>query len=82
MSKELDGEACRRLAIKALSRMACDDDLSRARAVFRRLTPEQMNQKWGQSDDTPAEILKGYESRQAEVEAALRWLEGVKGGGA
>lgn len=53
------------------------DDLERARIAFRGFTPEQMQQKWGQSDSTCQEILDGYEHERALATAAMaevcRW---------
>lgn len=50
------------------------DDAARARAAFSRCTPEQMQEKHGQSDSTRADILRQYEKHEAEVEAALSWV--------
>lgn len=50
------------------------DDAARARAAFSRCTPEQMQEQYGQSDSTRADILRQYEKHEAEVEAALSWV--------
>ena len=50
------------------------DDAARARAAFSRCTPEQMQEQYGQSDSTRADILRQYEKHEAEVEAALAWV--------
>ncbi len=63
----------KQLAIKALEEMR-GDDLYRARAAFKNCTPEQMTQKYGQSEQTRAEILAGYEEHDAKVAAALAWV--------
>ena len=63
----------KQLAIKALGQMR-GDDLYRARAAFKNCTPEQMAQKYGQSDQTRTEILAGYEAHDAKVTAALAWV--------
>ena len=49
------------------------DDLARARAAFGRCTPDQMQEQWGSSGRTRADVLSGYEKHEAEVEAALAW---------
>ncbi len=65
----------KQLAIRALEQML-GDDLYRARAAFRNCTPEQMAQKYGQSDQTRAEILAEYEAHDAGVLAAIAWVKG------
>jgi hypothetical protein len=64
----------RALAIKALRQMA-GDDLYRARVAFAGYTPEQMSEPHGESGQTRAAILAGYELREANVKAAIAWLE-------
>lgn len=61
------------LAIFALERMK-SDDTARARATFRNLTSEQMNQQYGESGKTPSEIIASYVSEDAQVEAAINWV--------
>jgi len=51
------------------------DDLYRARMAFKTRTPEQMQQPYGQSGQTCAQILEGYQQHDAAVNAALVWLE-------
>lgn len=51
------------------------DDLYRARAAFKGLTPEQMQREYGQSGQTCAEIIAQYEANEAEVNAAIAWVE-------
>jgi hypothetical protein len=65
----------KQLAIRALEQML-GDDLYRARAAFRNCTPEQMAQKYGQSDQTRAEILAEYGAHNARVLAAIAWVKG------
>lgn len=69
--------AHKELALSALNNLR-GDDLYRARAAFSRKSPDEMNQEWGQSGRTCAQILAGYEERDAEVTAAIKWLEGVE----
>ena len=61
------------LAINALRQMK-GDDTARARAAFRGLTPEQMQQQHGQSGRTRAEILREYEEHDAKIDAAISWV--------
>ncbi len=50
------------------------DDLYRAKAAFRGLSTAEMNKEYGQSGQTRAEIVRGYETHNAKVDAALTWL--------
>lgn len=56
------------------------DDLYRARLAFKSCTPYEMQQQYGHSGQTRAQILAGYEEHEAEVDAALEWLRQVTGG--
>jgi len=62
------------LAIRALGNMM-GDNTARARAVFRNCTPEQMQEQYGQSGQTRAQILAGYEEHDATVLAAINWVK-------
>lgn len=64
----------KQLAIQALGQMK-GDDLYRARAAFRGLTPAQMHEQHGQSGKTRAQILDEYEAYNAKVDAAIRWVD-------
>lgn len=50
------------------------DDYARAQAAFRNCTPDQMNQEYGDSGKTRAEILKEYEDHFKRVETALQYV--------
>lgn len=50
------------------------DDLARARRAFEGLSPEEMQEPWGASGRTRADVLADYEKHEAEVEAALAWV--------
>lgn len=65
------------LALRALHNML-GDDLIRARNAFRGMSVEQMQQQHGMSGKTRSEILEVYEKHDAEVKAAIAWLECVK----
>lgn len=67
-------DAIRKTLLAALSQYR-GDDLERARAAFRRCTPEQMQEQYGQSGRTRAEILAEYEAHAMHVEAARQWVE-------
>lgn len=60
--------------IEAALNQARGDDLVRARACFRGLTPQQMEEPWGQSGRTRADVLRDYEQRDAEIDQALAWV--------
>jgi len=51
------------------------DNLARARHAWEYCTPAQMQEEYGQSGRTRAQILADYEQHAADVDAALRWLE-------
>lgn len=53
------------------------DDLNRARAAFRGLDSDQLDQQHGESGKTRREILSAYERHEAEVDRALEWIEQV-----
>ncbi len=53
---------------------ARSDDLERAQLAFSRLTEKQMDEKWGQSDFTPREILSGYQEYRNKINAAIQWM--------
>ena len=61
------------LAIKALEALR-GDDLYRARAAFRRCTPDEMGMLYGESGMTRAALLASYEAHDAQVTAAIAWL--------
>jgi hypothetical protein len=67
----------RELAIKALKQMK-GDDLQRARNAFwRYLNSPAMDEQHGESGKTRAQILAEYEQQEAEIEAAIRWVQNV-----
>lgn len=62
------------LALHALDQLR-SDDLARARRAFANHTPEQMQQEYGESGKTCAEILADYESFNGEINAAIAWVQ-------
>lgn len=64
----------KKLAIQALHQRK-GDNLARARAAFRNCTPAEMQEQYGQSGRTRAEILQEYEDYEFEVAAAITWVE-------
>ena len=56
--------------IDCINQHRCDD-LARAKAAFRGLSPEEMQQKYGQSDQTRQEIVDGYAQREAQCDEAI-----------
>ena len=50
------------------------DDLYRARMAFKNLTMDQMNQEYGQSGKTCAQIIAEYEEHDARVNALIDWV--------
>jgi hypothetical protein len=65
-------------AIRALGNMM-GDNTARARAAFRNCTPEQMQEQYGQSGQTRAQILADYEAHDAKVQAAMDWVKAQRG---
>jgi hypothetical protein len=65
----------RETILRALSSAGCSDDLNRARSAWRRCTPEQMAQQYGESGQTRQQILGGYLAAQARFDAARAWVE-------
>ena len=61
------------LAIRALVALM-GDDTARARADFSSRTSEQMQERYGQSGKTCAQILAEYEAHDAKVKAAIDWV--------
>ena len=62
------------LAVRALSRMSCADDYGRARRAFAGYTPTQMATEYGQSGQSCAQILAGYEAHEQKIDAAIKWV--------
>ena len=67
-----------KIAIRALH---CHkgDNAARARNAFLGQTPEQMLETWGQSGETKASILAGYENHERECNDAIEWLTNMDG---
>lgn len=62
------------LAIRALRNMQ-GDDVYRARAAFKHMTPEQMGEQYGQSGKTCRQVLDEYEVAHREIDEAIAWVE-------
>lgn len=50
------------------------DDLARARLAFRGMTPLQMQEQYGYSGKTRAQILVDYEMHNKQVDEAIAWV--------
>lgn len=61
------------LAKQALEQMK-SDDLYRAKASFKGMSSQQMNEQHGQSGKTRQQILDGYEKQNARIDAAISWV--------
>ena len=61
------------IAIEALEQMK-SEDLARCRWAFRNHTPEQMQEEYGNSGDSCAEVLAGYQRADAKIQAAINWV--------
>jgi hypothetical protein len=73
MNGETMSEKCREMAIEGLRRLG-GDDIGRARLAFRGMTPEQMQQPFGDSGRTRAQVLADYEERGRDIEEAIAWV--------
>lgn len=51
------------------------DNLYRAEATFRHYTAAAMRQNYGQSQQTPEQILADYRARVKEVQTAMAWIQ-------
>lgn len=54
------------------------DNTARARATFSRCSPAQMNEQYGLSGLTCAEILAEYEAADAKYQAAIDWVSSIE----
>lgn len=61
--------------VLAALQMMRGDDLERAEAAFKHCTPEQLQQPYGQSGYTKAEILQLYRNANVSIDAAIREVE-------
>lgn len=57
------------------------DDLYRARAAFRDMTPEKMAEEHGQSGRTRAEIIAEYEAHERKCDDAAALLDKLEAEG-
>jgi hypothetical protein len=51
------------------------DDLYRAQMAFRNLSVAQMNEQYGQSGQTCAQIVEGYRQHNAEADRLIAWVK-------
>lgn len=63
----------KKLAIQGLHQMK-GDNLARAEAAFRNCTPAEMQEQYGQSGKTRAEILQEYKDYEDMINAAISWV--------
>ena len=66
----------RSVIIGALNSCKGDDTL-RARNAFQHHTPTQMQEQYGQSGRTCAEILKGYEESDRAINEKIAWFKNL-----
>ena len=55
------------------------DDLYRATMAFRHCSPAEMEMQYGQSGQTRAAILRGYQEREKAIQEAIAWVKGRGG---
>ena len=63
--------------IKKVLKESKGDNLYRARARFRNLSAEELNKEHGESGQTCAEIITGYEEHEKKFDNAIEWLDKV-----
>ena len=63
-----------KIAIEALEDTKSDNTY-RAKLAFKYCTPEQMQQNYGRSGKTRAQILAGYEARDKRIDDAIEWIK-------
>ena len=68
--------AHKQIAIQALQNMR-GDNTARARAAFRGMSKPQMQEQYGQSGKTRAQILSDYETLDARIDAAIAWIKSI-----
>lgn len=51
-----------------------EDNLYRANMQFGKMNDKQLSEKYGQSEQTCGEILEGYQTRKAELERCISWV--------
>lgn len=61
----------------ALSRFR-GDGFAKANLEFSRMTPEQMQEPYGDSGLTRAEVLRNYADWERRVDAAAEWVKSLK----
>jgi len=58
------------MAVNALGALK-GDDLERAKMSFGRMEPSQLDREYGESGQTPRQILAEYEARNKRVDEAI-----------
>jgi len=51
-----------------------EDNLYRANMQFGKMNDKQLSENYGQSEQTCGEILEGYQTRKAELERCVNWV--------
>jgi hypothetical protein len=64
----------KQLILQALNSILGDDHI-RAEIAFCCYTDKQMNAPYGQSKDTPKQILEGYQERARKIQAAINYVK-------
>ncbi len=61
--------------ILAALQQARGDDTARAKQCFRFCSPAQMQEEFGMSGKTRAEVLAEYEASDREIDTAIEWTK-------
>lgn len=64
-------------ALKALNAKLtnANDSLYRAKAVFKRMSSDEMNKNYGTSGLTRAKVLEEYQNEVDELTASVEWIK-------
>lgn len=66
------------LTLLHVQRGQAADNFQRARAAFRGYTENQLNQQYGENDETVKEVLQQYADELLRIERAINWIEARK----
>jgi hypothetical protein len=65
-----------KITIEALENMR-GDDLPAAKWTFKHCTPQEMQEQYGKSGKTRAEILEKYTEHDRKITEAIRWVRSL-----
>ncbi len=69
-------EDMKKFIIEALKNHRCDN-LTRAKLAFANYTPKQMNEEYGESGNTPNQIIAGYQEHSDKCDSSIEFIKGL-----